>query len=243
MCTLVLIPGLISDRTVWQPLADALAGRMPVHHADLTQGDSITGMARSLLDAVDGPLVVVGHSMGGRIAMEMARLAPDRIQGLVLANTGHHPRREGEEVKRQAMVDLGYRGMDKLADAWLPPMLDPARVSDSKLMADLRAMVLRATPEMHERQIRALIDRPNASAYLPSIACPVLLIAARQDGWSPIPQHEEIAAAMQNAELVVIENAGHFAPVERPNEVTAAVTSWLERRYGAQYAQRKAAYS
>jgi pimeloyl-ACP methyl ester carboxylesterase len=243
MSTLVLVPGLISDRFVWQAVAEAVAGRMPVHHADLTQGVSITGMAQSLLDAVDGPLIVVGHSMGGRVAMEMARIAPTRVHGLVLANTGHHPKREGEEIKRQAMIDLGYRGMDKLADAWLPPMLDPARVSDSKLMADLRTMVLRATPGMHERQIRALIDRPNASAYLSSIACPVLLIAARQDSWSPIAQHEELAAAVQDAELVVIENAGHFAPVERPKEVAAAVTGWLARRFGEQHAERKAAHS
>ena len=150
----------------------------------------------------------------------------------MLANTGHHPKREGEETKRQAMIDLGHESMAKLAETWLPPMLDPARAGDKALMADLTAMVLRADADQHERQIRALIGRPNASAYLNDITCPVLLIAARQDGWSPIAQHEEIGAAVKDSELAIIENAGHFAPVERPAETTAAIMEWLDRRFG-----------
>jgi len=232
MTTLVLVPGLISDGIVWRPLADAVAGRMPVHEADLSNGTSITGMAQALLDAVAGDVIVAGHSMGGRIALEMARLAPQRVKGLVLANTGHGPKKDGEEVKRQAMIDLGHSGMDKLAAQWLPPMLDPARVSDAALMAELTAMVLRADADLHERQIRALMGRPNATAYLGEIACPVLLVAARQDGWSPVAQHQEIAAAVADAELVVIDNAGHFAPVERPQEVTDAIVAWLDRKTG-----------
>lgn len=243
MTTLVLVPGLISDRIVWQPLADAVAGHMPAHHADLTQSSSITDMARGLLAAVSGPIIVVGHSMGGRVALEMARLAPERVRGLVLANTGHGPKREGEEIKRQQVIDLGHKSMDLLADAWLPPMLDPARIADKTLMAKLRAMVLRADAPMHERQIRALLGRPNATAYLQTIACPILLITARQDSWSPIAQHEEIAAAVPDAELVVIENAGHFAPVERPTEVTRAITDWLARRFGEQHVPAKAVHS
>lgn len=233
IATLVLIPGLISDSVVWQPLADAVAGRLGVHQADLTRGTCITGMAGDLLATVDGEVIAVGHSMGGRIAMEMARLAPARVKGLVLANTGHHPRREAELPKREAMIALGHEGMAALADEWLPPMVDPRRHSDTALMETLRAMVLRADADMHERQIRALIGRPDAGAYLAAIGCPALLIAARQDSWSPIAQHEEIAAAMPDADMVVIEDAGHFAPLERPTEVTAAIVAWLESRIGA----------
>lgn len=232
MTTLVLIPGLVSDRIVWEPLAEAVAGKFPVHHADVTTQPSITEMAQGVLAAVDGPIIAVGHSMGGRVVMEMARIAPDRIKGLVLANTGHNAKREGEEVKRQAMVDLGHESMDKLADEWLPGMLDPARVSDEALVAELKEMVLRAGADVHERQIWALVGRPNASAYLKDITCPVLLVTARQDAWSPIAQHEEIAAAVADAELVTIENAGHFAPVERPAETAAAIMEWLTRRFG-----------
>jgi len=232
MTTLVLIPGLISDAIVWQPLSLAMSGSMAVHAADLSQGTSITGMAQDLLERVAGPVVPVGHSMGGRIAMEMARLAPERVKGLVLANTGHHPKREAELPKREAMIALGHKSMEELADSWLPPMVDEKRLADTVLMGALRAMVLRADADMHERQIRALIGRPDATSYMATLTCPTLLIAARQDLWSPIAQHAEIAAAMPDAEITIIEDAGHFAPLERPDEVTAAIAAWLKNRTG-----------
>jgi len=236
MATLALIPGLVSDSIVWAPLADAVGHRMPVHAADVSRASSISGMAENVLAATEGDLIAVGHSMGGRVAMEMARIAPDRIRGLVLANTGHHPKRDGEEVKRQQMIDLGHRSMDELADQWLPPMLHPDRLSDAGLIGHLRTMVLRAGADVHERQIRALINRPNASTYMAELGCPILLIAARQDGWSPITQHQEIAEAAPDAELVIIEDAGHVGPVERPAEVTSAIIDWLTRRFGGIHA-------
>jgi pimeloyl-ACP methyl ester carboxylesterase len=230
LTTLVLLPGLVSDAAVWQALADAAT--LPSHHADLTRDSSIAAMAQRMLAETDGPLIAAGHSMGGRVAMEMARQAPERVVGLVLANTGHHGKRDGEEVKRQAMIDLGNQDIERLAEVWLPPMLDPARVGDAALMGQLRAMVRRVGAAVHARQIGALLGRPDAMAYIPSLACPVLLVAAQQDGWSPIAQHREIAAAAQDAELVIIDNAGHFAPLERPAEVTAAIVEWLDRRFG-----------
>ncbi len=232
MTTLVLIPGLISDEIVWKPLADAAGAYMPVYDALPTHCETIPEMARSILDAVDGDLIAVGHSLGGRIAMEIAHQAPDRVKGLVLANTGHHPMRAGEEIKRQEMIDLGNESMEKLAEVWLPPMLDDARLGDTALIEMLSAMVLRAGPAVHERQIRALMARPNATAYLGDITCPVLLIAAHQDKWSPIVQHEEIAAALGGeSELAVIENAGHFAPVEQPDATVSATMGWLKRKF------------
>ncbi|WP_105435820.1 alpha/beta fold hydrolase [Neorhizobium tomejilense] len=232
MKTVVFIPGLVSDQIIWAPLAARIPQNFQVHQADLSDGTSITGMAQKQLDETVGDVIAVGHSMGGRVAMEMARLAPERVKGLVLANTGHHAKRDGEEIKRQQMIDLGHDSIAKLAASWLPPMLDPARVGDTDLIRELSEMVCRAGPQVHERHIRALLGRPNATASLPEIACPILLVAARQDGWSPIAQHKEIAAVVADAELVVIENAGHFAPVERPAETSAAVIDWLSRKFG-----------
>ena len=172
--------------------------------------------------------MVIGHSMGARAALEMVRLAPERIERLVLLDTGTHPRREGEEASRQVLVDLAYRsGMAALADRWLPPMVDEARTGDPALMEPLRAMVLRATPEQHERQIRALLGRPDARPLLPTITCPTLVMVGRQDRWSPLAQHEEIAALIPGAELVVIENSGHMSPVEQPEAVSQALLRWL----------------
>src|SRR6478609_9458969 len=117
-------------------------------------------MARSALALRDGPLVVIGHSLGARVAMEAVRLAPERVEKLVLMDTGVAPRREGEEVSRQVLLDLAdKKGMAALADRWLPPMVHEARVNDAALMDPLRAMVQRATPAQHHRQIKALLER------------------------------------------------------------------------------------
>lgn len=226
MTTLLLIPGLVSDARVWQ--ATGRAAPLPAAHADVTRDSTIPDMARRLLAEHPGPLVLAGHSMGGRVAMEMARQAPDRIRAMILANTGHDSRKAGEEPKRLAKIALGHEDMARLAAEWLPPMLAPERIGDTALIADLTEMVLAMGPEVHERQIRALLDRPDARPALPGIPCPVLLITGARDGWSPAKQHHEIAELLPQAEVKVIEGAGHFLPVERPEETVAAIIPWLQ---------------
>ncbi|SMD01418.1 alpha/beta hydrolase [Rhizobium sp. RU36D] len=226
--TLVLIPGLLCDGAAWQPVVDRLEADMAIVIADCSTQDSITQMAVDTLDAVEGSLAVAGHSMGGRVALEMVRLAPDRICRMALLDTGVHPRKPGEEVKRQELVDLAYReGMRALAAKWLPPMVHPDRLTDETLMAPLTAMVERMTPELHERQIKALLDRPAAEPVLQKIAVPTALIVGRQDAWSPLAQHEAMQTHIRHASLDVIEDAGHFAPVERPEPVACVLKAWM----------------
>jgi pimeloyl-ACP methyl ester carboxylesterase len=237
----VLLPGLLCDASVWAAQAGALAAHVDVAVADFSQHDSITDMARSALALMDGEIIAIGHSMGARAALEMVRLAPERIGRLALLDTGVHPRREGEEVTRQVLVDLAFaEGMGALADQWLPPMVHEARVDDPALMAPLKAMVMRATPEQHRRQIQALLNRPDAQPLLPTITCPTLVMVGRQDRWSPLAQHEEIAAALPNASLVVIEDSGHMAPVEQPERVTQALLDWLGLNHDARARHRAA---
>ncbi len=230
MRTVALIPGLVSDARVWRTLRKALEGRAILHDGNITVFPDIAQMAMGLLFETEGELIVVGHSLGGRVAMEMARQSPDRVKALVLANTGHTPKKPGEEVKRHEMIALGHRSMDALAAQWLPPMLDPARVGDAALVGDLTEMVLNAGAEVHERQICSLLNRPDAGTYMPSCKAPVLLITGAQDGWSPEAQHREIQQMVPDGELKVIDNAGHFMPVEQPAATADAIVEWLERR-------------
>lgn len=223
--TWVLIPGLLSDARVWGHLAEALPG--PVVHADLTRDASIPDMAARLLAETDGPLVAVGHSLGGRVAMEMARQAPDRIRALVLVSTGHHPATTAELPRREARIAEGHTDMAALVADWLPPMVAPDRHGDTALMDDLAAMARGFDAATHERQIRALMARPDAGATLPELRCPVLLVVGDRDGWSPPAQHHEIAALVPDAEVRVIPGAGHFLPVERPADTVAVLTGWL----------------
>ncbi|WP_342360806.1 alpha/beta fold hydrolase [Terrarubrum flagellatum] len=225
---IILIPGLLCDASVWTAQVAALRPHAEVVVADVSRQSSIPDMARHALALRDGPLVVIGHSMGARVALAMVEQAPERIERLALLDTGAHPRRFGEETTRQVLVDLAHaEGMAALADRWLPPMVHEARMSDAALMAPLKAMVMRASPEQHERQIRALLDRPDARPLLQRIACPTLVMVGRQDRWSPLAQHEEIAAAIPGAEFVVIEDSGHMAPVEQPDQVSRALMRWL----------------
>lgn len=135
----------------------------------------------------------------------------------------------GEEAKRQEVVDLAYaQGMSALAAKWLPPMVHPDRHLDADLMGTLTQMVERMSPELHERQITALLNRPDAVSGLGDIACETLLIVGRQDAWSPVDQHEAMLPHLRNARLAVVEDAGHFVPIEQPEAFGALLEKWLE---------------
>ncbi|GKY86639.1 alpha/beta fold hydrolase [Sinisalibacter aestuarii] len=220
----LLIPGLLCDSFVWEPVLAQLDAAV----ADLSTQDSITEMAQDCLDAHPGKLRVAGHSMGARVAMEMAHLAPERIERLALLDTGIHPLKEGETAKRDEIVQFAYdNGMEALAVRWLPPMVHEPNQQNEALMRGLTDMVLRKDADLHARQIKALVNRPDAASYLSAITCPTLLVVGRQDQWSPVAQHEEMLTLLPNARLEVIENAGHFAPVEQPDEVAELLAGFL----------------
>lgn len=224
--TIILIPGLLCDAYVWEPLLSRLEQKAVV--ADLSTQDSLTQMAKDCLALAEGPLAVIGHSMGARVAMEVARIAPERIERLALLDTGIHPLAEGETEKRAEVVRLANEnGMEALADRWLPGMVWEKNHANESLMQGLRAMVLSKSPQMHERQIKALVERPDASAYLNQITCLTLLIVGRHDNWSPVSQHEDMLALIPNARLEIIEDAGHFSPLEQPVVVSNLLQSFL----------------
>jgi pimeloyl-ACP methyl ester carboxylesterase len=221
------MPGLLCDQAFWTVRA-ALEKLAPVVVADFSQATSIESMAQQALASAQGPVIAIGHSMGGRVALEAMRQAPQRIAGLALLDTGIHTRRPGEEDKRAAMMRLAYdQGMAALAEVWVPPMVDPRRSKDAALLAPMKAMVLRATAEQHERQMCALLERPDPRALLPQITCPTLVMVGRHDQWSPLAQHEEIAALIPGAQLAVIEDAGHMTLMEQPAASEAVLVDWL----------------
>lgn len=228
--TLVLIPGLLCDQVSWAPV-QARLGQGEV--ADLSQADTISDMAAAVLAAYPGLLAVAGHSMGARVAIEMWRQAPERIARLALMDTGLDPASDAEKPNRFRRIALAHeRGMEALCDDWLPPMVWEGRHGDASVMAPLRAMVLSKSPELHERQIHALLARPDARPVLATISAPTLVLVGAEDRWSPVAQHREIARLVPGARLVVVPEAGHFAPFERPDRVAAAMTGWMEDDHG-----------
>lgn len=223
--TVLLLPGLLCDRTIWSHQIRALEPFAEVIVPDFRHVNSITAMAKIALDAAPRSFALAGHSMGARIAIEAFRMAPDRVERLALLDTGVHPRGPAEEAKRGELVEIArMRGMDAMAARWLPPMLHPDHTA---LIPPLIEMIRRSTPETFANQQRALLDRPEARAVLPLVQCPTLVLCGREDVWSPVSQHEEIAAAIPDSKLVIVERCGHMSPVEQPQAVTTALLDWL----------------
>jgi pimeloyl-ACP methyl ester carboxylesterase len=225
----VLLPGLLCDDFIWQRQVSGLPQADVIAIQGYGRCNTFGAMAEHVLAQAPARFALAGHSMGGRVALEVIRQAPERVVKLALLDTGVHPVRPGERDKRMALVRLGReRGIEALVDAWLPPMVHPARRDDASLMEPLRSMCIRAGLEQFENQVAALLSRPDATPQLARITCPTLVAVGRQDEWSPPEQHEEIAAALPDAHLVIFEDTGHMSTVESPDQVTAALGAWLE---------------
>jgi len=189
---------------------------------------SIAGMAERVLAAAPPRFALAGHSMGGRVALEVWRQAPERVTALALLNTGVHPTRESEYDSRGLLVRLARRqGMAALADEWLPPMMGAPPDRVAQVMPALKAMVRRFTAESFAGQINALLQRPDARPVLPSITAPTLLLSGTNDTWSSLSQHADMQRSVPGSTLVEIAGAGHMSPIERPDAVARALNGWL----------------
>jgi pimeloyl-ACP methyl ester carboxylesterase len=190
-------------------------------------------MAEAVLGTAPDRFSIVGHSMGGRVALQVYRLAPQRIVRIALFNTGYLPLAAGaagqeETRKRGELVALAKsQGMRAMLRQWLPPMIDSRRIHDTALVNAIIEMMARKTPEIFEAQVRALLARPDAAAVLEQIRCPALLLTGREDGWSTPAQHVAMAARIAGSQLVIVPDSGHMSMLERPAEVSAALRAWL----------------
>ncbi|WP_157959151.1 alpha/beta fold hydrolase [Marinomonas shanghaiensis] len=227
--TLVCLAGLLCDQRIWKNIATQLEKEADVKIISFAGFDDLTAMAQHVLSSIEGDFALAGHSMGGRVALEIYRLAPQRVTHLALLNTGVHPKSDKEIPGRMRLIDVATTsGMSALAEQWLTPMMSPKGRNNEELMATLRQMVESYSLEDFKKQIHALIHRPNAEAQLAQISVPTLLLSGAEDTWSPVDQHKEMQDNISGSELVVIEDAGHMAPVEEPTKVAQALKRWLQ---------------
>src|SRR5260370_18424884 len=188
-----LLCGLLCDETIWADIPSRLASVANTRVMSFAGFTSIAGMAGQVLAAAPARFAVAGHSMGGRVALEVWRQAPERVTALALLNTGVHPPRESEFESRGLLVRLARRhGMAALADEWLPPMMGAPPDRVAQVMPALKAMVQRSTVESFAGQINALLQRPDARPVLTSITVPTLLLSGTNDTWSSLSQHADI---------------------------------------------------
>ena len=224
----VILPGLLCDGQMFGGQLRGLDQAMVIggHYGGANR---LPAMADYALRQMPPRFVLMGHSMGARVALEVWRRAPERVAALVLADTGVHLPQPGEREKRMALLDLGRReGVGALVAEWLPPMIGPRHRDNRPLVAMLTEMCTSAGVETYATQIEALLHRPEVESLLPTIGCPALIITGSDDVWSPPAQHAAIAAALPGSMLEVIEGAGHMLPAEMPDAFNAAVRTWLK---------------
>src|SRR6185437_10001784 len=225
---LLFLPGLACDARMYAPQLAAFPDSRAVD--GYGAASALADMARVALEQAPESFDLFGHSMGGRVALEVFRLAPRRVRRLALVSTGVHSLREGEPAKRQALQTIGWNhGFEKLIDEWLPPMVAEANRAKPDIYEPLRQMNLDAGQAVFDAQIHALVNRPEVESLLPQIACPTLVMTGENDTWSSPAQHEAIAVAIPNSELVIVPGAGHMIQLEAPEAVNAAIARWLAR--------------
>lgn len=235
---LILVPGLMCDARVWAHQRQALADLAEVHIADNDSSDSLPGMAEAIIASPLERFAIAGHSMGGRVALEVIRRVPERVTALALLDTGYQPLAPGEAGEREragrlALLDLARReGMRAMGRQWLTGMVHPDRLQDTALVETIVSMIASKSPQLYERQIRALLARPDASALLPRIKAPTLLLCGREDSWSPPQRHEDMAALITGSTLEIIPECGHMCTLEQPEAVSRALRQWLQKAGG-----------
>jgi pimeloyl-ACP methyl ester carboxylesterase len=225
---LVFLPGLAADEQMWHSQCEALADWQPAvadvhtHHATLPE------MASALLTQFEGDLVLCGASMGGMLAMEAARQAPERIAGLALLGTSARPESQDMRQVREAAIELFAQGMVReVIEPNVAFAFHPSRAKEGLLIGSYLEFVLRAGADQLIRQNRAVIVRPDARMHLPQLRCPTLVMCGDSDQLTPKECAEEIAALIPDAHLVIVPECGHMLTMERPEFVNSSLRSWL----------------
>lgn len=228
LSTLVLLPGQLCDETVWSEQVEAFRSHSDIVVPLYRSATSIEEMAAISLDAVEGPMSVAALSMGGRVALEMWRREPERIERLALFDFWVGPAVEGEPERRKVLTDLSRdEGIEAVAEVWVASMVHPDRRDDPDLIEAMHRMVNSYTPSQHAGQIDALLKRADLWPVLPTITVPTLVAVGRQDPWRSVEQHREMADAIPGARMEVIEDCGHLSSAERPNAVNTLLRDWL----------------
>jgi pimeloyl-ACP methyl ester carboxylesterase len=232
MTRLILLPGLAADSVMWAPQLAALPAHWQPHVTDVhTRHGSIPEMASALLQEQEGDLVLCGASMGGIVAMEVVRQAPQRIRGLALLGTNARPETPEMHALREGAIAVFFRegGVEEIIRANVALAFHPRQAADQALVGSYLSFVLKAGAEQLIRQNRAIMARPDARLHLPQVRCPTLVVCGDADQLTPPECSREIAALIPGAELVWVPQCGHMLTMEKPGAVNAALLAWLAR--------------
>ena len=224
----VLIPGLLCTPRLYAEQVPALWRFGPVTVASHTHDDSMAGIARRILAHAPPKFALVGLSMGGYVAFEVQRQAPDRVVKLALLDTTARPDAPEQTEQRQRQIEMARTGrFDGIAQLLFPRFVAAARHGDRALQAIVRTMAEDTGAEAFARQQTAIMTRADSRPGLSAIACPALVVVGADDTLTPPDRAAEMAAALPNARQVVVPDCGHLSPLEQPQAVTRALVAFL----------------
>ena len=227
--TLVLLPGLACDHGLWRHQMGALAHDGPVRVADVNnRADSLPQMVALLLQETTGPLLLAGASMGGMLALEAWRQAPQRVRGLaILGSSARADTPELIALRTQACELFANGRMGEVLSANAMFAFDPAHAQ--AMQADYLAMIHRCGADGLIRQNRAVMARDDLRAVLPTVTCPTLVVGGLTDQLTPPERNREIAEAIPGAQLHLLPQCGHMLTWEQPDAVNRLLSGWLDQ--------------
>ncbi len=225
---LMLLPGLLCDAALWQHQVNSLITMADCQVADLTQHETMTSLARAVLSAAPPQFALAALSMGGYVALEIMRQAPERVIKLCMLDTSARADTPEQKERRRLLLVMSQSGKFKgVTPRLLPLLIHPARMDDKELTATIFAMAERVGREAFHRQQTAILNRIDSHASLKQIKCPVSVICGRQDVLTPPEITREIADGISGAEFTIIEDSGHLTALERPERVNQIMKKWL----------------
>lgn len=226
---LILLPGTLCTESLWKNQIEHLSDVANIQVGDLTQNDTIQGMAESILREAPSEFSLAGLSMGGIVAMELMRQAPERVKRLALLDTNPTPPRSEQIAGWENFIAMANNGqfMDITEKYLLPVLIHPDRQKDDDLVQTIMQMAEDIGPKAMIRQMKALMTRPDVRENLSSIKSPTLVLLGRQDKLCSLLMHEYLVSVIPDSTLSVIEKCGHLSTLERPEEVTAVLRDWL----------------
>ncbi len=223
----VFLPGLLCDVALWRPVTDRLADIAAPLVADLTLDNSVKEMAARTLAAAPARFSLAGLSMGGYVAFEIMRQAPERVERLALMATSALADSPEQTANRRAgMAQIGEGKFIGVAGSLLPRLVHPDHVDD-EIGRTVQAMAERVGAEAYLRQQEAILGRPDSRATLATITCPTVMIVGDDDILTPVEQGMIIHQGIAGSELYELPYCAHLPPLEQPEKVSGILRRWL----------------
>ena len=225
---ILLVPGLVSSPRIYAPVVPALWQFGPVTVANHIRDDHMALIARRILAEAPPRFALAGHSMGGYIAFEIMRQAPERVAKLALLNTQARSDTPEATTRRRTMMARARGGEYRaMLDELFPGFVHPSRREDATLRQLVHDMGEDVGAEAFVRQQEAIISRPDSRPVLATIKCPTLVLSGDEDNTIPNALSVEMANNIYNAKLVILPDCGHLPQVEQPEATTDALVEWL----------------